>query len=67
MSVDSGKGGIAFGTSSQTVHSGATHVDRHPIHYDISFGDALVHISRVERFVTHSNINHRERRKTRGH
>lgn len=47
--VDSGEGGIAFGTSSQTVHCRATHVDTDPIHYNISFGDALLYISSVKR------------------
>lgn len=42
-SVDSGNGGIAFGTSSQTVHCWATHVDTDPIYYNISFGDALLY------------------------
>lgn len=69
--VDSGNGGIAFGTSSQTVLCWATHIDTDPIHYNISFGDALLYISRVERvhsvksftsgaFVMHSDINHTE-------
>lgn len=69
--VDSGEGGIAFGTSSQTVHCRATHVDTDPIHYNISFGDALLYISSVKRacskrvsgpgsFVMHSDINHTE-------
>lgn len=69
--VDSGDGGIAFGTSSQTVHGGATHVDADPIHYNISFGDAFLYISSVRRaclvksfrpgsFVMPSDINHTE-------
>lgn len=75
-SVDSGGGGIAFGTSSQTGHCWATHVDTDPIHYNISFGDALLYISSVKRacslksfrpgsFVMHSDITHTERERER--
>lgn len=50
---------------------GATHVDTDPIHYNISFGDALLYISSVTRacsvksfrpgsFVMRSDINHAE-------
>lgn len=67
--VDSGDGGIAFGTSSQTVCCWATHVDADPIHYNISFGDAWLYRSSVTKaclvksfrpgsFVLHSDINH---------
>lgn len=48
-SVDSGNGGVAFGTSSQTVHCLATHIQTDPIQYNISFGDALLYISSVKR------------------
>lgn len=69
--VDSGEGAIASGTSSQVRGRPHRQADEDPIHCNISFGDAFLHISSVRRprgagvggsspFVVPSDINQTE-------